>query len=117
MLHVPPENNEFEGEIIPCSDFRTEYWRLVIPGITVAFGDRQIDTEHLLGLSDRVKGSVIEWQWSTSSCSRGMDTHMVSNYYTEDFVIVEQSVLVGQNNERGVIGNYRYGFDDNREDE
>nr|GEW87237.1 hypothetical protein [Tanacetum cinerariifolium] len=22
MLHVPPENNEFEGEIIPCSDFR-----------------------------------------------------------------------------------------------
>ncbi|GJQ92966.1 hypothetical protein Tco_0004105 [Tanacetum coccineum] len=23
MLHVPPENNEFEGEIIPCSDFQT----------------------------------------------------------------------------------------------
>ncbi|GJR81669.1 hypothetical protein Tco_0152454 [Tanacetum coccineum] len=22
MLHVPPENNKFEGEIIPCSDFR-----------------------------------------------------------------------------------------------
>ncbi|GJT46638.1 hypothetical protein Tco_0955353 [Tanacetum coccineum] len=22
MLHVPPENKEFEGEIIPCSDFR-----------------------------------------------------------------------------------------------
>ncbi|GJS55612.1 hypothetical protein Tco_0628974 [Tanacetum coccineum] len=22
MLHVPPENNEFEGEIIPCSDCR-----------------------------------------------------------------------------------------------
>ncbi|GKA80637.1 reverse transcriptase domain-containing protein [Tanacetum coccineum] len=22
MLHIPPENNEFEGEIIPCSDFR-----------------------------------------------------------------------------------------------
>ncbi|GJU98131.1 hypothetical protein Tco_1327402, partial [Tanacetum coccineum] len=22
MLHVPPENNEFEGKIIPCSDFR-----------------------------------------------------------------------------------------------
>ncbi|GJX93987.1 hypothetical protein Tco_0348573 [Tanacetum coccineum] len=22
MLRVPPENNEFEGEIIPCSDFR-----------------------------------------------------------------------------------------------
>ncbi|GJU91801.1 putative reverse transcriptase domain-containing protein [Tanacetum coccineum] len=22
MLHVPPKNNEFEGEIIPCSDFR-----------------------------------------------------------------------------------------------
>ncbi|GJS16489.1 hypothetical protein Tco_0410961 [Tanacetum coccineum] len=22
MLHVPPENIEFEGEIIPCSDFR-----------------------------------------------------------------------------------------------
>ncbi|GJU21379.1 zinc knuckle CX2CX4HX4C containing protein [Tanacetum coccineum] len=21
MLHIPPENNEFEGEIIPCSDF------------------------------------------------------------------------------------------------
>nr|GEV80667.1 hypothetical protein [Tanacetum cinerariifolium] len=22
MLHVPPESNEFEGEIMPCSDFR-----------------------------------------------------------------------------------------------
>ncbi|GJS34364.1 hypothetical protein Tco_0532746 [Tanacetum coccineum] len=22
MLHVPPENNKFEGEIIPCCDFR-----------------------------------------------------------------------------------------------
>ncbi|GKF95853.1 hypothetical protein Tco_0288588 [Tanacetum coccineum] len=21
MLHVPPENNEFKGEIIPCNDF------------------------------------------------------------------------------------------------
>nr|GFB74481.1 hypothetical protein [Tanacetum cinerariifolium] len=24
MLHVPPKNNEFEGEIIPCSDFRLD---------------------------------------------------------------------------------------------
>ncbi|GJZ48134.1 hypothetical protein Tco_0601966 [Tanacetum coccineum] len=25
MLHVPPENNEFEGEIIPCNDFLITY--------------------------------------------------------------------------------------------
>ncbi|GKB21679.1 hypothetical protein Tco_0855602 [Tanacetum coccineum] len=25
MLHVPPENNEFEGEIIPCSDFLLDF--------------------------------------------------------------------------------------------
>ncbi|GJV59402.1 hypothetical protein Tco_0544749 [Tanacetum coccineum] len=50
MLHVPPENNEFEGEIIPCSDFRLGTSQ------PLRLSDRAFDTHRVLseGIPDSV---------------------------------------------------------------
>ncbi|GJX50746.1 hypothetical protein Tco_0277591 [Tanacetum coccineum] len=42
MFHVPPQNNEFEGEIIPCSDF----FNLAHP--TLRLSDQAFDTPQRL---------------------------------------------------------------------
>ncbi|GJT09714.1 hypothetical protein Tco_0856756 [Tanacetum coccineum] len=94
MLYVPPENNEFEGEIIPCSDFRFLFDEETAKRLQAEFNEE----ERLAREKDEANVALIE-EWDDIQAKIEADHELAQRLQAkeqEEFVLLRKRLKLFQ---------------------